>query len=622
MHARFWPALIALFAVHATGLPAQQPATPIPSEPAPTLGGADVGEAFKNAPDETGIIAPAATPDIPRFDPDVMLPPAWAFGVLYGCYTDQAGALAKAKRLIAGDFPIDALWVDSAFWDVTTYGPQGYINFKGDPKGFPDPAALWRDLRGLGLRNGIWTWDRLNNTESHYAEFKEKGFFKDTIVGNSWHNHGTKAEAGAVDFDNPAAAARWSELMLPLIEQGLDFYKIDAYPAPAYVRTHFELSRKAVLARGGRGFLLSHPRNNFKKLEMMKGYPTCWTSDSVAEWDQPPDPKTFRSGGFVQQIRKYAGVDNDKESLLPFLTNDTGGYWPSTSKDPAARDELYQRWVQFSAFGPIMEVFAERSAATGNEPLAYSPAAQENFRRYTHLRMRLFPYIYTQAHLTRQEGRRMIQGEPAHPTQYRFGTDFWVAPVHAPGATSWPVALPPGLWFNYWTGERAEGGRAVEVPVDLQTLPLFVRGGAIIPLRDYTRTLELGSNQVLTLELFPQGNSEFTLYEDDGLSLGYLDDQIARTTIRSIQKGSALSLTIEAIEGDYVGRLAERTYIVKLRSHASPTKITLNGAALAPSTDWQRRNAAGRVVTDPAEPADLLIQFKVPTARSTELVIE
>lgn len=591
---------------------------PAPPQTTPTLGGADVGEAFANTPD-AAVIPPSHTSAPPRFDPDIALPPAWAFGVLYGCYTDQVGALAKAKRLIAGNFPIDALWVDSAFWDVTTYGPQGYINFTGDQKGFPDPGALWRDLHALGLRNGIWTWERLNDTESHYAEFKEKGYFKDTIVGNSWHNDGTKSVAGRVDFDNPAAAARWSELMLPLIEQGLDFYKIDAYPDPAYVRTHFELSRKAALARSGRGFLLTHP---FRKPEIMKGYPTCWTSDSVAEWDQPPEPETFRSGGFVQQIRKYAGVDNDKESRLPFLTNDTGAYWPSTSMAPAARDELYQRWVQFSAFGPIMEVFAERSAATGNDPLGYSPAAQENFRRYTHLRMRLFPYIYTQAHLTRQEGRRMIQGESAHPTQYRFGTDFWVAPVHAPAATSWPVALPPGLWFNYWTGERVEGGRVIEVPVDLQTLPLFVRGGAIIPLRDYARTIELGSNSVLTLELFPHGTSAFTLYEDDGLSLAYLDDRIARTTFRAEQTGSALRLTIEAIQGDYDGRLAERIYIVKLRDRITPTRITLNGTALSSPKDWQRRNDAGVVVADDVGPSDLFIQFKVPTTQTTELLIE
>lgn len=215
----------------------------------------------------------------------------------------------------------------------------------------------------------------------------------------------------------------------------------------------------------------------------------------------------------------------------------------------------------------------------------------------------------------------MTRGDLAHPTQYRFGTDFWVAPVHAPGATSWPVALPPGVWFNYWTGEQVEGGRVVGVPVDLQTLPLFVRGGAIIPLRDYARTVELGSNKVLTLELFPHGTSEFTLYEDDGLSLGYLEDKIARTTFRSEQKGNALRLMIDPIQGDYDGRLTERTCIVKLRNRAAPTQITLNGVALRAGTDWQRRNAAGSPVTDPSEHADLFIKFKVPTARATELLI-
>ena len=146
------------------------------------------------------------------FDPDVVLPPAWAFGVLHGYYTNQAGILSNLRRLEAGDYPIDAMWVDSAVWDLTTKGPKGYLDFKGDRQAFPDLRKLTRELEKHDIRFGIWVWDRIMDAiPEAFQEFESHGYFKDgRIVGDGWHNAGLKSTGRTVDFSNPAAAALWS----------------------------------------------------------------------------------------------------------------------------------------------------------------------------------------------------------------------------------------------------------------------------------------------------------------------------------------------------------------------------------------------------------------------------
>lgn len=603
MRLRIWPNVSRRMALLGLGLIAVLHGRAA-NEPDAAVSGAGTGFALP-------IAAPQTAPARGGFDPDVILPPAWAFGVLHGYYTNQAGILRNLQRLEAGDFPVDAIWVDSSFWDLTTKGPKGYLDFVGDQQAFPDLRRLTRELERRQIRFGIWVWDRiLDANAAVYAEFEHQGYFKPgQISGNGWHNLGLTSRARTVDFSKPGAAALWTAKLQPFMAAGVDFFKIDSDSATDYLRVHFEMSQRYGRHTQGRGFVLS--QCNRDSLADIKRFPAAWTGDAQASWDQAdyPDTKRWILGGLRQQVEMVANP-TWRHYQYPFLANDTGGFHAPTLSGRAL-EELYTRWVQFSAFNSMMQVFGAPSVLEQNAPFVWPPPVQENFRKYTHLRLRLFPYLYTHALLTRLAGGKLVQGEPGHPLQYRFGDAFLVAPVCEPGATHRTVWLPPDAqWVDYWTGATYAGGQEVTVPAPLDRLPLLVRAGAIIPMRDYAPSVLRGSNARLTLEVYPEATpaqSQFTLYEDDGTSNGYLTNEFSATRLTCETLGAGVRLRVEAIQGNFPGRMNQRRWQVQMHLPHQPEAVTLNG-----------RNISWRY-----EPRSGIVRFtwKTLTTQSSEVMV-
>lgn len=502
-----------------------------------------------------------------RIDPEVALPPAWAFGVLHGCYGDQAAALSHARRLREGGFPADALWVDSSFWDVSTRGPRGYLNFRGDPAGFPDVPGLARELHGLGLRFGIWVWDRLLDAEKElFEEFERAGFFKgEPIVGNTWHNAGATAIGRFVDFDNSRAAARWKELFAPLLRSGIDFFKLDSGPAAGFVRTHFEMTQAAA-GPEARGFVLSHLGRETPAC--IKRHPGVWTGDCLPAWRHPayPDPENWVWGGLSEHVRMLA----DPEwfhAEYPFMANDTGGFrnMPDVGQ---ASPELFARWAQFSALGPLMTVFGSMHFPSQNAPFTWPEDTADNFRRHARLRLRLFPYLYSAALGVRLRSRRMTSPGGA-PDQFLVGEDLLVAPVLEPGAVSRTVRFPADAdWHDFWSGAVHRGGRSALVPAPLDRLPLFVRSGALLPLRAEADSIAAGDNTSLELRVFPPlpgRTGRFLLREDDGLTEAYRLGGYSETELLVERTAPGrLRLRIGAGRGDASCRPATRAWTVRV----------------------------------------------------------
>ncbi|HEX5222412.1 MAG TPA: TIM-barrel domain-containing protein [Verrucomicrobiae bacterium] len=272
-------------------------------------------------------------------------------------------------------------------------------------------------------------------------------------------------------------------------------------------------------------------------------------------------------------------------SLTPFWGSDTGGFYPTRE----LTGELYARWFQFSAFcpsfrshgrtwklrlpwgwntgefGPIEHGPAERRGFTGDirkPPQHPDPSELHNAgiepiaRKYLELRYRLLPYNYTVARDASDTGLPMMRALWLHypndteavklGNEYLWGRDLLVAPVLEPGAKSRRVYLPEGMWRDWWTGEKVEGKRWVERPVDLATLPLYVRAGAIIPLDPVRQFTSQAVSGPTTLRVHPGADGEFTLYDDDGQSLGYRDGSDTKTIwIRMRWDDSARRLTLE-----------------------------------------------------------------------------
>jgi alpha-glucosidase/alpha-D-xyloside xylohydrolase len=238
---------------------------------------------------------------------------------------------------------------------------------------------------------------------------------------------------------------------------------------------------------------------------------------------------------------------NSSLSLSPFWGTDIGGFYPSTNHEYTG--ELYARWFEFAAFCPsfrshgrtwwLHRPWGWNTGETG--PIESRPAPDSSelhnaevepvCKKYLELRYQLLPYTYTITREAFDSGLPLMRAlwlhYPADPEavklgdEYLWGRDLLVAPVTEKAATSHRTYLPAGNWFDWWTGEKVSGNESVQRPVDLGTMPIYVRAGAIIPLDPVRQFVGQPVNAPTTLKVFPGENGEFTLYDDDGQSLGY-----------------------------------------------------------------------------------------------------
>ena len=156
--------------------------------------------------------------------------------------------------------------------------------------------------------------------------------------------------------------------------------------------------------------------------------------------------------------------------------------------------------------------------------------------------------------------RPLALEHPADPnvwelgSQYLFGPDLLVAPVTRSGASHWPVYLPAGTWYDFWTGERYEGGQSVSVATPLETVPLFARGGSIIPLGPVMQRTDERPLDDLTLLVYPGAPGACAIYEDDGATQAFRDGQHALTEVRSSFDDGVVRVEVGAVTGQYAGQ--------------------------------------------------------------------
>jgi alpha-glucosidase (family GH31 glycosyl hydrolase) len=302
-------------------------------------------------------------------------------------------------------------------------------------------------------------------------------------------------------------------------------------------------------------------------------YPSLFTGDTYAQWEVLAFevPYTAQAGNI----------------LMPYVTHDIGGF---IGKDISL--DLYARWLQFGIFSPLLRLHsAHENPREGNArmPWTYGAEGVRIARDLFRLRYRLLPYIYTMTRLVHDDALPLVRPlyimhpdlEEAyrHPDEYYFGDAMLVAPIlDSSGVRN--VYLPPGEWVDYFTGARHEGGRNLQMNCSLETFPLFIRSGSIIPRQpdmDYTDQKPLDS---LIIDVFAPGNSSFVLYEDDGTSLDYEHGKKALTSFGFKGSGSACRFSIGATRGDYATQPVKRCYQVSLHGLTKPSSVGINGARI------------------------------------------
>jgi alpha-glucosidase/alpha-D-xyloside xylohydrolase len=293
---------------------------------------------------------------------------------------------------------------------------------------------------------------------------------------------------------------------------------------------------------------------------------------------------------------------NHSLSLTPFWGTDTGGFYPTRE----LTGELYVRWFQFSAFCPLFRSHGRTwhlrlpwGWNTGEPgPVEHNRSVDPNelhngavepiCRKYLELRYRLLTYNYGLCRQAHDMGLPLMRAlwlyypkdsnAAARGDEYLWGADFLVAPVVEKGASERRVYLPEGVWYDFWTNQKHTGGREIVRKVDLATMPLYVRAGAIVPLdplRQYTDEIVDGP---LTLRIYTGCDGEYRWYRDDGKSLDYLKDKFSWTKIKWLD--SERRLVIEPDEGAKSFGNWPKQILVELIPDGTVKTIDFNGQRL------------------------------------------
>ncbi len=461
------------------------------------------------------------------------LPPLWALGY-HQCrwsYFPEGKVRAIAAEFRQRRIPCDAIYLDIDYMD-------GFRCFTWDRLRFPDPAAMIRDLRAAGFRTVV-ILDPGIKIDANYAVYRS-GIEQDVfakypdgkpVIGAVW-----PGPCHFPDFTSPRTRAWWADHVARLLEIGVagvwnDMNEPVSNPvegAPPQgdktladdVRHHWE-GRGAphLAAHNVYGTLMA--RTTREAMERLRPgerpfnivraahagaqrYTSSWTGDNKSTWDH---------------LRLSISMClNLGLSGLAFTGPDIGGF----GGEPTA--ELVTRWVQVGACLPFMRMHTAIHTPD-QEPWSYGQPYEDINRRYIELRYQLLPYIYTTFAECARSGMPIVRPLFIHGArfknvddQFMLGEHLLVAPVLEPGAESRAVLLPRGLWYDFWTGKRYDGGDAgkeITVPAPLDTLPLFVRAGAVIPLWPVMQYTGERPVDELTLRIF-MGNARSALYEDEG----------------------------------------------------------------------------------------------------------
>jgi alpha-D-xyloside xylohydrolase len=507
---------------------------------------------------------------------DVPMLPKSAYGYIQ-CkqrYASQAELMAVAKGYRDRKLPADVLVID---W--FTYTKMGEMDM--DPAKWPDPAGMNRELHAMGFHTMISVWPRFIPDDRYYK----------TLLDNGWLMHladGTPTnalpydKAGAdIDTTNPEAAkwywdvirenyvakgfdAFWADETEPDIPPngsylhvgpGTEFF--DVYPlfhtAAFYDGMRKDMSERAVILARDAYLGAQHNGTIF------------WSSDISPTWD-------------VLKRSVPTGI-NFVASGMPYWSTDIGAwqYLPATHKaerpvliDPSdARDEvrgyddypeLYVRWFEYGAFQPNFRTHGSRPQ---NEVWSYGKQAEPILEKYLRLRYALMPYIYSLGWRTHETGAPFMRGlfmdfgdDPKVADigdEYMFGPALLVAPVVEQGMTTREVYLPAGTdWYNFWTNEKLRGGQTVTVAAPIDTLPLFVRAGSILPMGVPVESTNV-KQALAEVRVYPGADANFDLYNDDGTTYGYEKGAMEITHLHWDEAGKRLTHTGTELGGSDAG---------------------------------------------------------------------
>ena len=483
------------------------------------------------------------------------------------------------------DFPLDNIVFDMGWHtnDATTgAGHNGLRNWTGytwNRKLIPDPQALLDAIHRQHVHVALndHPHDGIRNHEACYAPFMR-------AMG---------AKPGDNLLFNPGDSTYMRHFFAyahhPLERMGVDFWWLDwqqnyLYP---YVRG----TNTTTLAWINELYYRDSERDGLRGCGYSRWagwgdhrHPIQFSGDAQANWDI-----------LAFEVKLTAGSGNGG---CYYWAHDIGGFRGEPNP------ELTARWTQFGALSAALRVHSTKDPKLDRRPWLADEPYTNAMRRMYHLRSLLMPYIYScvwQTHNTMLPLNRSLfidygaQEESFENAQeFTFGDLILAAPITSPGKgvdnpATQKVWFPRGeTWYDYFTGERFEGGRTREIEKPLAEFPMYVRGGWLLPMQSYSNRPTSARLDTLVMRLYPaahDADNSFTLYEDDGLTLDYTKGRYATTRLQYTSKNAHSIVNIHPAKGEYEGQVPQRAYRLQLFGFDKTRRLKVNGRAVKPIYD-------------------------------------
>ena len=528
-----------------------------------------------------------------------IMPPKWALGFAQcrGLLTTEKLSYEIAEGYRKRGIPCDIIYQDIGW-------TQYLQDFNWRKENYQNPKKMLADLKGMGFKVIVSQDPVISQAnKKQWEEADRLGYLvKDSTTGKSydmpWPWGGN---CGVVDFTIPEVADWWGAYQQKPIDDGIAGFWTDM-GEPAW--SNEEQTERLVMKH----HLGMHD-------EIHNVYGLTWDKVVKEQFEKRnPDLRVFQMTraayaglqrytfgwtgdcgngddvlqGWGQMANQIPVLLSAGLGVIPFVACDISGYCGDIEDYPAMA-ELYTRWVQLGAFNPLSRIHHEGDVAV--EPWLFGEEAEKNVKAAIEMKYRLLPYIYTYAREAYETGlpimRPMFMEYPADletvstDAQFMFGSELLVAPVVKKGATNKNVYLPEGTWIDY-NDKRTEysGEQWTTANAPLNTIPMFVRKGSIIPQMPVMNYTDEKAVYPITFEVFPAavgGETSFSLYEDAGTDLGYQRGEFMRTPVscRTTEKGYVLEIGERA--GEKYALPGERNLMFCIYTGQMPKEAFIDG---------------------------------------------
>lgn len=510
------------------------------------------------------------------------LMPRWALGYIH-CrerFHSQEEILATAHRFRSEQLPVDVLVQDWQYW-----GRHGWNAMRFDEAHYPNPRQLTDSLHAQHIRLMVSVWSKIDKNsevgkqmlrDHHYIDGTDWiDFFSESAAAAYWHNFSHRLVPLGIDaWWQDATEPENDDLAGRRVNGGLWAGELvrNVYPLMVNKTVYEGLTDSHSLVNSKRPMILT--RSGFTGIQRYGS--ALWSGDVGNDWE------TLR--------RQIAGGLGLQAAGIPWWTYDAGGFFrPSNQYTDTAYIERMLRWIEASVYLPLMRVHGYMS---NTEPWNYGTEAQSIIANCLKERYRLLPYIYSHAAAVCSDGSTLMRPlvfdfshdavALAQRGEYMFGRSLLVNPVTEEGVTQWPTYLPQhvGGWYDYRTNQHHAGGKTIPVATDKGHIPVFVRGGSILPIGPESQYAGENVNGRLTLRVYPGADARFVLYEDDGETTAYKQGACSRIALE--WDDARGRLVIGKREGCFPGMPEKREFSVVMPDGRGCT-VTYTGKRLVVS---------------------------------------